>query len=262
MDTVIDTCKEELIPNPFVSSFVRDCIGRGKEIKQGGAVYDFCGPLLAGLANVGDSLASVRKLVFETKALEGGPLLHALKTNFSDLSTSPTGEKVKRMALGAPKYGNDDDYADALAADSLRFFGEELPMYTVTRYGRGPIGCVWQAPTSSVSGNIPFGHYIGATPDGRMDEESTADTTSPTHGMDWGGPLKTMKSVAKLPNVLSSGGNLFNMKFSPIVLHDEAGKRKFSSLIRSFLGDMKGMHAQFNIIDSATLRDAKERPER
>ena len=71
-----------------------------------------------------------------------------------------------------------------------------------------------------------------------------------------------MKSVAKLPNILSSGGNLFNMKFSPLVLQDETGRRKFSSLIRTYLGDLKGMHVQFNIVDSVTLRNAKINPEK
>jgi formate C-acetyltransferase len=253
---------EELIPNPFVSCFVQDCIGRGKTIKQGGAVYDFCGPLIVGLANVGDSLAAIRKVVFEDKKITGSQLLHALDTNFEDDSTTPSGGEIRKMLHDSPKYGNDDDYADQLTARALGFFCEELPNYHVTRCGRGPKGCVWQASTSSVSGNVPFGLYIGATPDGRKDGEPTADTTSPSNGMDKKGPLSAMKSVSKIPNMLSSGGNLFNMKFSPLVLQDDAGRRKFSSLIRTYLGDLKGMHIQFNIVDSNVLREAKKEPER
>jgi formate C-acetyltransferase len=89
----------------------------------------------------------------------------------------------------------------------------------------------------------------------------TADTTSPSQGMDISGPLSTMKSVAKIPNILCSGGNLFNMKFSPLLLQDDAGRFKFSALIRAFLGDLKGMHVQFNIVDCETLRGAKKKPE-
>jgi pyruvate formate-lyase/glycerol dehydratase family glycyl radical enzyme len=262
LDNIIDTSMEELAPNPFVSCFVSDCIGRGKTIKQGGAIYDFCGPLIVGLANVGDSLAAIKRIVFEGKKITGKQLLHALDTDFGDMSTSPTGEEIRKLLLEAPKYGNDDDYVDTLTAKALGFFCEELPNYRVTRFGKGPKGCVWQASTSSVSGNVPFGQYIGATPDGRKDGEPTADTTSPTHGVDKKGPLSAMKSVAKIPNVLSSGGNLFNMKFSPLVLKDETGRRKFSSLIRAFLGDMKGFHVQFNIVDSDMLRDAKKNPEK
>jgi formate C-acetyltransferase len=262
LDNIIDTSMEELIPNPFVSSFVHDCIGRGKTIKQGGAVYDFCGPLIVGMANVGDSFAAIQKLVFDEQKITGAQLLHALDTNFEDDTTNPSGAEIRQMLLDAPKYGNDDDFVDALTAQALGFFCEELPKYRVTRYGKGPRGCVWQASTSSVSGNVPFGQYIGATPDGRRDGEPTADTTSPTHGADSKGPLAAMKSVAKIPNVLSSGGNLFNMKFSPLVLQDDAGKMRFSSLVRTFLGDLKGMHVQFNIVDSNTLRDAKTAPEK
>lgn len=260
LDNSIDTSMEELVPNPFVSCFVEECIGRGKTIKQGGAVYDFCGPLIVGLANVGDSLAAIKKLVYKEEKLTGAQLLHAMDTNFSDQATTPSGEEIRRMLLEVPKYGNDDDYADNLTAAALDLFCRELPKYKVTRYGRGPRGCTWQASTSTVSGNIPFGQYIGATPDGRQDGEPTADTTSPTHGMDRKGPLRAMKSVAKIPNLLCSGGNLFNMKFSPLVLKDETGKRKFSSLIRTFLGDLKGMHVQFNIVDGETLREAKHHP--
>ena len=121
---------------------------------------------------------------------------------------------------------------------------------------------MWLASCSTVSGNIPFGKLVGATPDGRRAGTPTADTTSPTQGADRRGPLSTMKSVARLPNLLCSGGNLFNMKFSPLVLQDEAGRRRFSQLIRTFLGDLKGMHVQFNVVDGKLLRDAREHPER
>ncbi|KKL51512.1 hypothetical protein LCGC14_2294760 [marine sediment metagenome] len=197
---------------------------------------------------------------FEEKKITAAQLLHALDTDFGDSSTSPSGEDIRKMLLEAPKYGNDDDYVDMLTARALGLFCEELPKFKVTRHGKGPRGCVWQASTSSVSGNVPFGQYIGATPDGRKDGEPTADTTSPSHGMDKKGPLSAMKSVSKIPNILSSGGNLFNMKFSPLVLQDETGRRKFSSLIRTYLGDLKGMHVQFNIVSSDTLRDAKKHP--
>jgi formate C-acetyltransferase len=262
LDNLVDQSMEEMSPNPFISCFVEDCIGRGKIIKAGGAVYDFCGPLLCGVANVGDSLAALKKAVFEDKALTPEQVLHALETNFEDETTSPTGAQVRRILLDAPKYGNDDDYADELASGALDLFCRELPKYRTTRYGRGPRGGIWQASCSTVSGNIPFGMSIGATPDGRPAGTPTADTTSPTQGMDRRGPLSTMKSVGKIPNLLCSGGNLFNMKFSPLVLQDDAGRFKFSQLVRTFLGDLKGMHVQFNIVDSSVLREAKKEPEK
>ena len=262
MDNTIDNSMEEMSPNPFVSCFVDDCIKRGKTVKQGGAIYDYCGPLLVGIANVGDSLAAIQKLVFEEKKITGQQILHALKTDFKDDSTSPTGEEIRRMLLAAPKYGNDEDYVDSLTAEALDLFCQELPKYHTTRYGRGPKGCIWHASCSTVSANIPFGLFVGATPDGRNAKAPTADTTSPTQGMDREGPLSTMKSVGKIPNLLCSGGNLFNMKFSPLLLKEETGRHKFSSLLRTFLGDLKGMHVQFNIVDGDTLREAKDSPEK
>jgi formate C-acetyltransferase len=262
MDNIIDNSMEEMSPNPFVSCFVDDCIKRGKTIKQGGAIYDFCGPLLVGIANVGDSLAALKKYVFEEKKLTGTQILHALDTDFADGETSPSGDKIRQILLTAPKYGNDDDYADSLTAEALDLFCQELPKYRTTRHGRGPKGCLWHASCSTVSANIPFGLFVGATPDGRHSKEPTADTTSPTQGMDKQGPLSAMKSVGKIPNLLCSGGNLFNMKFSPLLLKDKTGVNKFSSLLRTFLGDLKGMHVQFNIVDGDTLREAKQEPEK
>ncbi len=262
MDNIIDISMEKLSPNPFVSSFVDDCIKRGKTVKQGGAIYDYCGPLLVGIANVGDSLAAIKKLVFEEKNLTGTQILHALDTDFKDDTTPPSGEEIRQKLFAAPKYGNDDDYADFLTAEALDLFCQELPKYRTTRHGRGPKGCLWHASCSTVSANIPFGLFVGATPDGRKAKEPTADTTSPTQGMDKQGPLSTMKSVGKIPNILCSGGNLFNMKFSPLLLKDEAGRHRFSSLLRTFLGDLKGMHVQFNIVDGDTLREAKQEPEK
>ena len=261
LDTVIDIAFEDYCQDPFLSCFVDDCINRGKTVKQGGAVYDFCGPLLVGIANTGDSLAAIKKLLFEEKKLTGAQLLHALDTNFSDDRSNPSGSEIRDMLLKAPKYGNDDDYVDSLTAEALGIFATELPKYKTTRYGRGPKGGIWHASCSTVSGNVPFGQSVGATPDGRLAGAPTSDTTSPTQNMDRSGPLSTMRSVAKLPNVLCSGGNLFNMKFSPLVLEDEAGIQKFSSLIRTFLGDLKGMHVQFNIVDGKILRDAKKNPQ-
>ncbi|MFW6181825.1 MAG: pyruvate formate lyase family protein, partial [Spirochaetota bacterium] len=206
-DNLIDAAREELNPDPLASCFVEDCIARGKTLKQGGAVYDFCGPLLCGLANVGDSLAALRRLVFQERSLTADRLIHALVTDFQDQETDPPGSRIREMLLAAPKYGNDREEADALAAEALELFCRLLPRYRTTRHGRGPRGGVWLASCSTVSGNVPFGKLVGATPDGRRAGTPTADTTSPTQGADRRGPLSTMKSAARIPNLLCTGGN-------------------------------------------------------
>lgn len=261
MDNCIDYVTEEGIADPFVSCLVDDCVARGKTMKEGGAVYDYCGPLYVGVANVGNSLAAIKKLVFDEKKITGEQLKHTLETNFADNKTNPTGSEIRKMLLDAPKYGNDNDYVDSIMVDYFRFICDETAKYRTTRYGRGPIGCTWQPSTSSVSANVPFGIVVGATPDGRLSGEALADTTSPAHSTDINGPTLSLKSVGKLPTVLVSGGQLLNMKFSPSSLTG-SGRECFISLLRTFLGDLKGMHVQFNIVSIETLKEAQKHPEK
>ncbi|BDF58245.1 glycyl radical enzyme [Christensenellaceae bacterium] len=260
-DNTLDYATETGIADPLVSMLVDDCIERGKTIKEGGAVYDFCAPLLMGIANTGNSLAAIKKTVFDDKAITGGELLHALKTNFEDMSTCPTGEDIRQLLLAAPKYGNDDDYVDNIMSEYFRFICEEESQYHTTRYGRGPIGGVWVPSTNTVSSNVPMGEKVGALPDGRKSGEPLADTTSPTHGTDTHGPTAALKSVSKLPNLLLSGGTLYNMRIDPKTVETPEARERFIALLRTYLGDFKGQHIQFNMIDSKILLDAKKNPE-
>ena len=260
-DNLIDFETEANIGDPYVSLLVEDCIGRGKTIKEGGAVYDYCGPLYVGVANVGNSLAAIKKCVFEDRVITAAQLEHALRTNFEDTTTVPGGPEILAMMKSAPKYGNDDDYVDSIMVEFFRFVCEETAKYKTTRFNRGPIGGMWQPSTSSVSANVSYGFTVGATPDGRCAGEALADTTSPMHGTDVLGPTASLKSVAKLPTVLVSGGQLLNMRVTPSSLENPSSKEKLISMLRSFLGDMKGMHIQFNVVDATTLRAAQEKPD-
>jgi pyruvate formate-lyase/glycerol dehydratase family glycyl radical enzyme len=261
-DNIIDKCTEINIGDPLVSMLVQDCIGRGHALKEGGMIYDYAGPEFIGTANVGNILAAIKKIIFEDKILTGEQVLHAMRTNFSDDTTTPTGAEIQRILLNAPKYGNDDDYVDSLTVEYFRFICEEIVKYKTTRYGRGPIGAMWQPSTSTISANVPFGDSVGATPDGRLAHEPLADTTSPMHGTDVNGPTASLKSVSKLPTMLISGGELLNMRLNPSSIETEDGNEKFISLIRTYLGDLKGMHIQFNIIDTGILKDAQKQPEK
>lgn len=258
-DNIIDTVTEKGIADPFTSALVDDCIDRGRTIKEGGAIYDYCGPLYVGTANVGNTLAALKKIVYDEKILTGEQVMHALKTNYEDMSTVPTGPEIQKILLDAPKYGNDDDYVDDIMTDYFRFVCEETAQYKTTRYGKGPVGCMWQPSTSSVSSNVPSGECVGATPDGRKSGEALADTSSPTHGTDTKGVTASLKSVGKLPTILVSGGQLLNIKVMPAMLNGMA-TRKFVQVLRTFLGNYKGMHVQINCVDAETLKAAQERP--
>ncbi len=260
-DNTLDLATEFGIADPLMSMLIDDCIERGKTVKEGGAIYDFCGPLYMGVANTGNSLAAMKKLVFDDQVLSGKELMHALKTNFEDMTTIPSGEEIRQMLLKAPKYGNDDDYVDDIMSDYLNFIFEEEVKYHTTRYGRGPIGGVWVPSANTVSSNVPLGEIIGATPDGRKSGQPLADTTSPMHGTDTNGPTAALKSVGKIPNLLLSGGTLYNMRVDPKTIETPEARERFVAMLRTYLGDFKGQHIQFNMIDTKVLQEAKRNPE-
>ncbi|MHB1010684.1 MAG: glycyl radical protein [Propionibacteriaceae bacterium] len=217
MDNVIDEMYEAYIDEPFggLMCCPETTLERGKSIKQGGAKYDFTGNQTIGLANVANSLYAVKKLVFVDKILSGEQLLQAMQTNFEDVTTTPTGPEIRRICLNVPKYGNDSDEVDYIARDALALVCTELPKYKNTRYGRGPIGGFFQASTTTVSSNTPFGRAVGALPDGRLAGQPCSDGQSPFRGTDTLGPTAAVSSVSKLNLVLLSEGSLYNMKLLP-----------------------------------------------
>jgi len=257
-DTIADFMTEKYLPEPFSSALVSDCIARGKMLKEGGAVYDSVSAQSIGLANVTNSLAAIRTLVFRDHRFTLAELKHALDCNFED----EAGEKIRNSILAdAPKYGNDIDEVDLIGAKLFGDYIKHLGNFKNTRYGRGPVAAGWMVSTSTVSANIPFGRFVGPTPDGRRDGQPLADGCSPAQGTDRSGPTAAMNSVAKLPNILASGGQLFNMKLNPEVLLSEKGIFALSSLLRVFSAK-KGWHVQFNVVDAETLRRAQKDPER
>jgi pyruvate formate-lyase/glycerol dehydratase family glycyl radical enzyme len=211
IDTAVDTALEEQVPDILCSAFVDSCISRGLTIKEGGSKYDFVSGLQVGIANLGNSLAAIKKLVFEEKRVGKQELMEALEHNFA----GPEGEKIRQLLLNfSPKYGNDDDYVDLLLHDAYMEFISELKNYHTTRFGRGPIGCRYYAGTSSISANVPSGAVVPATPDGRKAYTPVAEGSSPSSGTDLLGPTAVFKSVSKLPTREILGGVLLNQKLS------------------------------------------------
>lgn len=257
-DGMADLLMEKYLPNPFCSMLVSDCVKRGKTIKEGGAVYDLVSGQQIGFANVANSLAAIKKLVFEDKKITLKELKQALEHNF----TGKRSQEIQSILTNeAPKYGNDDDYVDLLGVLAYMDYIKSLIQFRNTRYGRGPKGGGWHPSTSTVTANVPFGLFVGATPDGRRNAEPLAEGISPAQGTDKLGPTAAMNSVTKLPNLLVSGGQLLNMKFSPNLLAGEKGIRNLATLIKTFF-IKKGWHVQFNVISVDTLREAQTQPEK
>jgi pyruvate formate-lyase/glycerol dehydratase family glycyl radical enzyme len=231
-ENAIDYNLEKYLPEPFTSIVAcpTTVLERGKPLRAGGGKYDFTGQQTVGTANVGNSLCTTKSLVFEKKKISGKDLLHSLKTNFEDNSTDPSGQEIKKLCENEPKFGNDIDEVDFITRDALAYVCEKLPQFKNTRYGRGPIGGVMHASTSTVTSNTPFGKVVGALPDGRPAGVPLADGQSPMSGTDKNGPVAAANSLAKLKNILLSDGALWNLKFNVKSLKGE-NLQKFIRLI-------------------------------
>ncbi len=259
LDSCIDYALEELTPDAFCSALVGNCIKKGKAIKEGGAKYDFISGLQAGVANVANSLAAIKKLIFEERSITGVQLEEALKSNFEGME----GERIRQILINkVPKYGNDEDYVDQLAKEAYDCYIREIAKHKNTRYGRGPIGGTYYPSTSVISANVPLGKAVGATPDGRKAQRPLAEGASPAQGTDRLGPTAVMKSVSKLPTIMITGGQLLNLKFTPEILKSLDGLRSLVSLIKTFFRDLEGWHVQFNVVSAKVLREAQREPEK
>lgn len=257
IDTAIDLTLEREVPDILCSAFTDDCLARGLTVKQGGSKYDYISGLQVGIANMGNALAAIKKLVFDEKRIGKEELLAALESDFA----GPEGEKLRQIILNhAPKFGNDDDSVDLLTRRAYEMFIDDYETHITTRHGRGPIGCRYFAGTSSISANVPQGAVVPATPDGRKAGKPLAEGCSPTSGTDVNGPTAVFKSVTKLPTARIFGGVLLNQKLSPAAIRCDGDKAKLATMMRVFFDDLLGWHVQYNIVDKKTLLAAKANP--
>ncbi len=255
MDALADTHLEE-IPDIFCSSLVNNCIEKAKSIKEGGAVYDIISGPHVGIANAINSIYAIKHCVYENKLFSEKELHDALYSNFS----SDEGEIIRKTILKLPKFGNDDDNVDKMAAEIYKIYSNEVDKYKNVRHNRGPKIACYSMSTSGISSNVPMGCVSGATPDGRYAYTAAAEGASPTQGSDLKGATSVFNSVCKLPTLKMTGGQLLNQKFSPELIKTPEQFNKFVSLIKSFV-QKKMWHVQFNIIDGDLLRDAQKYPE-
>ena len=250
-DNSVDVAHGARAPLPFVSSMVSDCIGRGKSIQNGGAIYNFTGPQGVGVANVGDSLMSIKELVFDKKKYTLAQIKQGMIDNFEGESYKEMLEDMEKV----PKFGNDIFETDELAKFGALVYCKEVEKYENPRHG------TFQPGLYPVSANVPMGAATGATPDGRRAGEPLADGVSPVSGRDVNGPTAAANSVAHLDHMIASNGTLFNQKFHPSALSGREGLEKLSALVLGFF-DKKGMHVQYNIVGRETLLDAQKNPDK
>jgi len=237
------------MPVPFLSLLIDDCIANGKDYNAGGARYNTSYVQGVGLGSITDNLTALKYHLFDEKTHTMDELIEALKSNFKGYEFLR-----KELVYDTPKYGNDDDYADAQAKRVFEIFYESVNGRPTARGGTFRINML---PTTS---HIYFGEVIGAMPDGRKAHEPLSEGISPVQGADRNGPTAVLKSAAKIDH-LRTGGTLLNQKFSPVFFRDEESIIKLSHLIRSYFR-MDGHHIQFNVVSAETLRKAQKNPEK
>ena len=237
----------ELAPTPYESALIEGCIEKGICREEGGAHYNFnIGGAELGSSDAGDSLTAIRKLVFEDKTFTMDQLCNALEGNFEGH------EALQRTLLKAPKFGNDDDYADEQVTWVLHQWVTE---FTKLRNLRGGHGCPGASPMSAY---VPAGQIVGALPSGRLAWEPLSDAASPSPGSDLKGPTAVLKSMGKIDNVEILAGLTLNMRIDPAVFKD-GDVMRLVGLIRTFV-DQKIYHLQINVVSSDTLKAAQKEP--
>jgi pyruvate formate-lyase/glycerol dehydratase family glycyl radical enzyme len=235
---------------PFMSAFFESCVENGGDVIGGGtAPYIREGFGAGGVPNVGDSLAALKRVVFDDKLIDMKGLVDALDKNFEGE------DRLLRVLKNAPKFGNDDDYVDSIVNDVVVVLAGELGKH------KGLCGAKPALAVASGTGHILMGTQVGATPEGRKAGEPFAEGgISPHQGRNISGPTATLRSVAKLDHMKIRGGSVLNMKFNPDALAGADKKEKFLSMLRMYC-ETGGFHVQFNIVDAKTLRDAQKHPE-
>ncbi|MBQ1216324.1 MAG: DUF3029 family protein [Clostridia bacterium] len=243
-----NSINQEYFSEPFLSCFCDDCIGRGMDINNGGAVYPSVhGVAVMGIGTVCDSLAAIEKVVFLDRAATLTDLRDAMNADFEGY------DDLREQLLSAPKYGNNDDFVDKYAVWFIDYLAGLFDQYK-TRDGGG----IYIAAAANVN-NISAGKIINATPDGRKRGQPLSDAASPTYGKDTRGATSTINSVSKPDYTKVACGSVVNQKFSPAMFGAEK-RKKLMALIKTYF-KKGGQEIQINATSRAVLLDAMAHPE-
>ncbi|MHA1907568.1 MAG: pyruvate formate lyase family protein [Candidatus Thorarchaeota archaeon] len=245
-----DTLRSKYQPTPYLSAIMDGCGERGKDINEGGTDWNFNTVEAMGIATLADSLAAVKMMVYEQKRVSMKNLLDAISTNYE-------GHEELRQLLRqkAPKFGNDDDYVDAIARDISMFWAEEAVKHSNPFTGRK-----YRGGYLSWNYYVPLAPLTAATPDGRRRGEFLSGGVGAVQGMDGTGPTASIKSVGKLGLETIPNGASHTITLSPSMVRTPEHIDKLAALLRAY-NEAGGTALQINIIDSETLRDAQANPD-
>ena len=248
-NNVIERLYAKYMPAPFLSMLVEDCIAKGRDYNDGGPRYNTTYIMGTAPGTVTDCLSAIRHHVFEKQTVAMTDLLRALAGDFEGY------EKLRLLLWNqTPKYGNDDDAADAILARVFDLFYDLINGRPNTKGG------CYRVNYLSTTCHVYFGSVTGATPDGRRAWDPLSDGISPAQGADRRGPTAVIRSAARLDHA-RTGGTLLNQKFTPQVVQGEEGLDHLARLVRSYF-KLDGHHIQFNVVTAETLREAQREPEK
>ena len=238
----------EYYHNPLISSTIDGCIENAQDMTIGSAIYNFGAIGAGGLGTAVDSLAAIKKFVYDDKSIEMKDVVHAIKHNFK------RNEILRQKLKNGPKFGNDNDYVDSIAVELVDKFCTMVSSHERSRGGH------YKGSLISYGLNVYEGAMEPATPDGRKAGQPLSNSISPSNGAEMNGPTATLNSLAKIDHAKIGFGNSLNMKFPSYFLQTDKGLEIFETLILSYF-DMGGYHVQFNVIGADILRDAQFHPE-
>lgn len=235
-------------PVPCLSLTFPHCIERATDYSMGGAKYNCGGGVITvGQADIVNSLAAVRHLVYDEKKVSMAELCKALDANFEGY------ENIEKLCMEAPKYGNDDERADWIVGEVFTYIVDQFEKYD-TKFGKMTTGML------PVSGNTPIGEWVGALPSGRKAWTPLTDGIGATGGTDTNGPTALLKSVSRIPHARFTQGTQLNMKMEPAILAGDEGMAHMVNLLKT-LCTLDVYHAQFNVVNRETLLAAQKHPE-
>ncbi len=244
-----EMAQQEQGPLPAWSVLTDDCIERGRDITDGGARHFWHSVCLLGTPNVADSLAAIRRLVYEERRVDAGRLLAALQTDFA-------GEENLRQLLltGAPKYGNDVEEVDRLAARVANRFIDLMDGF------RSPLGGRFFVHLFTFLQNVGFGRTLAATPDGRKAGEPIAYSLSAQQGRDERGATALLSSISRLPHARAAGATAAIVDLDPRMVEGDDGAARLAHLVTAAF-EMGVGQVQVNVVSAERLRLAQECPE-
>jgi formate C-acetyltransferase len=244
----VDTAHRTVLPLPYESLLIEDCIAKGKELNQGGARYNFTGIQGIGLATVADSLTAINKLVFEEKKVKLSDYIEAAKTDYAN------NDELYADIMSAPKFGNDIDEADSIAEKVVTIYCSKVENH------KNPRGGIFIPGMYSISAHVPFGQGT-IKMDGNKISGPLSDGTSPVQGAIKNGPTGVAKSQAKLDHVRVTNGTLLNVKYLASQLKSPENIERLAAFLKAFM-EIGGYHVQINVTDVKELKDAQKNPEK